>query len=274
MSSDRDPFTRFEHEGWERTAGKYEAAWSGLTRLFVPALLDAVGTGRGTRLLDVATGPGYVAAAARARGAEPIGVDFSAEMVRLASERNPQIPFREGDAQALDFPDGDFEAVVMNFGVLHLADPEAAFAEAHRVLRSGGRYGFTVWAEPKTSPGARIVDEALQAHADLEVDLPEGPDLFGYGDEEECRTVLGGLGFDPASLTFQPVTRDWTVPTAAFLFESERGAGVRTAALLAAQTPERLGAIRAQIEESVQEYATEKGFAIPFAANVVAVTAV
>ncbi len=273
MSSHSDDFARFERESWERVAGHSEAAWRGLTRPFIPHLLTAARVRSGIRLLDVACGPGYVAEAALALGAEPTGVDFTPEMVRLARERNPQIDFRTGDAQALDFEDDSFDVVAMNFGVLHLPDPEAAFAEASRVLRSGGSYAFTVWARSEESPGARIVEEAIDAYADTEVDLPEGPDYFGYGDPDEIRRVLGRLGFDPASLVFRTVTVEWHVPTASFVFECERDFGVRRGALLAVQTPKTLASIQAQIEASVQAYARSDGFAIPYAAHVVAAKA-
>ncbi len=273
MTSESNDFARFERESWERVASYYETAWSGLTRPFIPHLLEATRVTKGTRLLDVACGPGYVAEAALALGAVPVGVDFTPEMVRLARKRNPEIEFRPGDAQALDLEDDSFDAVAMNFGVLHLPDPEAAFSEAGRVLRSGGHYGFTVWAGSEESPGARLVEEAIEGYADMDVDLPEGPDYFGYGDPDESQRVLGRLGFDPASLVFRTVTVEWVVPTAAFVFECERDFGVRTGALLAAQTPEVLASIQAQIEESVQAYARGEGFALPYAARVIAATA-
>ena len=65
MSIERDPFSQFEYRGWQRVANKYESTWSGLTTLFIPPLLEAVGIVPGMRLLDVACGPGYVAEAAR-----------------------------------------------------------------------------------------------------------------------------------------------------------------------------------------------------------------
>ncbi len=273
MSAESNDFARLERESWERVASHYEGAWSGLTRPFIPHLLEVTQVTKGTRLLDVACGPGYVAEAALALGAEPTGVDFTPQMVRLARQRNPQIEFRTGDAQELDFEDDSFDVVAMNFGVLHLPDPEAAFSEASRVLRSGGHYAFTVWARPQESPGARIVEEAIDAYADTAVDLPKGPDYFGYGDPDESRRVLGRLGFDPVSLVFRTVTVEWHVPTASFVFESERDFGVRTGALLAVQTSEVLAAIQARIEESVQTYARGEGFALPYTAHVIAAIA-
>ncbi len=273
MARKGDAFSQFELNGWERAAGKYESAWSGLTKLFVPRLIEAARVGPDSRVLDVACGPGYVAEAACTLGASATGVDFSPEMVRLARSRNPDIPYQVGDAHALDFDDESFDAVLMNFGVLHLSDPEAAFAEARRVLRHGGRFGFTAWASPEHSTGARIVEEAIEAHANLNVDVPAGPHPFGYGEAETCREALGRLGFDPASLKFRTVTASWKVPSAAFVFEAEREAGVRTTALLTAQTPEALSAIRTQIISELRPYAKGKGFSIPYAAHVIAVSA-
>ncbi|MGH8135473.1 MAG: class I SAM-dependent methyltransferase [Steroidobacteraceae bacterium] len=273
MPASRDAFSQFEYAGWQRVADKYESAWSGLTRLFIPHLLEATQVAPHSRLLDVACGPGYAAEAARAIGAVPTGVDFSPEMIQLARLRNPDIPFHIGDAQALNFADESFDAVVMNFGVLHLSRPEAAFAEARRVLRPAGHYGFTVWASPDHSPGAWIVEEAVRAHAETNVALPEGPDYFGYGDAEACRRTLGRLGFEPGSLVYRTVTAEWRVPTAAFVFEAERDAGVRTAALLAAQKPEILVAIQTQMEAALQPYANRHGFSIPYATHVITMRA-
>ena len=135
MKSDLEAFKKFEHKAWNTIADRYEDAWGKLTRLFIPHLLDAVKVEEGNLLLDVASGPGFVARAASKLGAVPVGVDFSAEMVRIARDRNPGIEFHEGDAQALEFEDNHFDIVVMNFAALHLSDPAAAFAEARRVLR-------------------------------------------------------------------------------------------------------------------------------------------
>lgn len=266
---DANPFTRFEYEGWQRVARLYPEAWGGLTRLFIPALLQELRVGPGDRLLDVACGPGYVSEAAQALGAETVGVDFSPEMIRLARERNPGLDFRLGDAMGLEVEDESFDRVAMNFGLLHLAEPAKALAEAARVLRPGGRLGFTLWAGPETSPGARLVGEVLQAHAEPVSDLPQGPDYYLYTDPEELRRVLARAGFDPRSLALREVTEEWSVPEASFLFWAEREAGVRTAALLARQSTETLAAIEAAMAAAVRRFASSDGFAIPYTAYVV-----
>ena len=85
-----------------------------------------------------------------------------------------------------------------------------------------------------------------------------------------CRKALGEAGFDPMSLVFQSKTIEWKVPSASFIFESERDAGVRNAAILAAQKPEALAAIKEHIEKSVRAYKRGDGFVISFTAHIVA----
>jgi ubiquinone/menaquinone biosynthesis C-methylase UbiE len=129
-------FRAFEQAGWENIPTRYHEAFGDLTTQAIEPLLEAVDVRRGVRMLDVATGPGYVAAAAAQRGANVVGVDFSAAMVAEARRRYPAVTFQEGDAEELPFPDNSFDAGVMNFGLLHLGRPEQALAEAHRVLRA------------------------------------------------------------------------------------------------------------------------------------------
>jgi len=265
-----DPFTQFEHEGWARVADKYDSVWSSSTRQFIPPLLDAAAISSGVSILDVGCGPGYVSAAATERGALPRGLDFSKEMIAIAQKMFPHIQFQEGDAQNLPFADTSFDRVVANFALLHLADPERACAEAFRVLQHGGKFGFTVWAPATESVYAKIIDDAIQAHGNLDVDLPTGPPHHLYAGREEFRRALERAGFNGASIVFNLHTIVWNVPTARFAFDAERNAGVRTAGLLARQTPEKLRAIQSAIEDAVRPYAKNDGFAIPKAAYIVA----
>ena len=269
MKTIPNEFTRFEHDGWQRVADKYDSVWSRVTRQFIPYLIDAAGVLAGMSVLDVACGPGYVSAAVKKLGANPTGVDFSKKMVEIATKMFPGITFREGDAQVLPVRDASYDRVLMNFGLLHLSQPERACAEAFRVLRSGGKFGFTIWAEPHENPGGKIVNDAIEAHADLNVEMPEGPSKFLYADKEECRKILERDGFDGESVVFETDLVEWNVPTPHYLFEAERHAGVRTAGLLARQSSDRLDAIRRAIEDGVRRYAKGDGFAIPMAAHVI-----
>jgi ubiquinone/menaquinone biosynthesis C-methylase UbiE len=267
-----DAFTRFEHEGWEQVADKYDSVWSPLTRQFIPYLIAKAQVSPGMLVLDVACGPGYVSDAVRKLDAIPMGIDFSEKMVAIANKMFPGIRFAQGDGQDLLCDDASFDHVLINFGLLHLSRPEQACAEAFRVLKSGGKFGFTVWAPPAQSPGAKIVNDAIEAHADLNVHLPEGPPRYLYEQKEECRTVLEKAGFDGGSMIYETHSVGWHLRSANYFFEAERDAGVHTAGLLARQSPDRLSAIRAAIEEQVRLYQRGNEFVIPMTAHIVVVS--
>jgi SAM-dependent methyltransferase len=214
----------------------------------------------------VACGPGYVSEAAAARGATPVGLDVAAAMLERARLRCPGATFVEGDAQALPFADASFDAVTMNFGVLHLSEPESAFADAHRVLVPGGRFAFTAWVA-EGNVASEIVEAAVEAHA-LPVELPEGPPFYRFADPEESRRALAEAGFEPDSFRTETLTVPWRIPSAELLFEAELHAGVRIAAVLRAQPPERLEAIRTAIVGGVRGHAEGDGFVLPIVACV------
>src|SRR5437868_102734 len=96
-------FRDFEQQGWQRAAEFYGDAFGSLTAQTAEPMLDSVRAAPGTQLADVACGPGFIAAAAAARGATVTGIDFSPAMVAEARRRWPALTFREGDAEALPF---------------------------------------------------------------------------------------------------------------------------------------------------------------------------
>jgi len=257
-------FHDFERAGWERAADHYGDAFGSLTSQTIPALLRAAAVGRGTRLLDVASGPGYVAAEAAKLGAMPIGVDFAAEMVALASRTHPALAFQEGDAEALPFADRSFDAVAINFGVLHLARPDTALAEAHRVLKSGGRCALTVWAVPDVAVGFGIVLKAIEAHGRMDVELPAGPPFFRFSDAAEATRSMAAVGFTDVEVQTVPLV--WRLPSGDALCEAFLHGAVRTAALLRAQTPDALAGIRRAIVEGAEKYRNGDRIELPMAA--------
>ncbi|HLF23121.1 MAG TPA: methyltransferase domain-containing protein, partial [Burkholderiales bacterium] len=222
--SDTNGFKSFEHAGWENIPAQYHDSFGSLTIQSIGPLLDAVGARSGTRVLDVATGPGYVAGAAAQRGATVVGIDFSAAMLAEARRSFPVIEFHQGDAEALPLPDDSFDAVVMNFGLLHLGHPERALAEARRVLRSRGRVGFTVWAEPKKTIGFEILLRAIQNHGTLDVPLPPAPPFFRFSDYAECDRALRDAGLTTPRVVQVPQT--WRLRSADSLFDIMQGSTV------------------------------------------------
>ena len=265
-----EAFHDFEQAGWERAARFYVDSFGPLTIQAAPALLDAVGAGRGTRLLDVACGPGYVAAAAAGRGADVTGLDFASAMIDEASRRHPGVEFQQGDAEAMRFEDESFDAVTMNFGMLHLARPDTAIAEARRVLRRGGRYAFTVWAGPDRAAGFGMALRAIERHGNSHVPLPEGPPFFRFSDVSGTRQTLEEAGF--ATIETRELPLVWRLTSADDAFSALSQGGVRTAAVLRAQTPAALAAIRDAVRREVETFKSDAGYEIPMPAVLASMT--
>ncbi len=257
-------FYDFEHQGWERIPDQYHRTFGELTRQSITSLLDAVDLKKGDKFLDVASGPGYVAAAAIKRGATVLGLDFSAAMVAHARELHPGIDFREGNAEKLLLGNGLFDAVAMNFGLLHLGNPEQALLEACRVLRAGGRFAFTVWAKPEETIGFGIVLRAVEAFGEPRVALPEGPPFFRYSNPEECVNALLTAGFEAPEVT--KVAQVWRLPGGDGLFDAMKDSTVRTAGLLGAQKPAVLEKIRTAMRGEIAQYAKGEAVELPMPA--------
>jgi SAM-dependent methyltransferase len=85
MDEKQRAFQEFERAGWDRAVATYGDAAGELTSQVAPILLAAASVSIGDRVLDVASGPGYVAAEAAAVRAVPVGVDISAAMVAEAA---------------------------------------------------------------------------------------------------------------------------------------------------------------------------------------------
>lgn len=144
----------------------------------------------GQRVLDVATGTGWAARRLAERGVDVTGVDFAPEMLSaaraLASARGLHIAFMEGDAEALPFEDGAFNAVISTFGVMFAQRPEDAAAELARVCRPGGRLVLAVWTPDGTVQDMfRIIKGYMPK--------PEGsspPSPFEWGSRERVRDLL------------------------------------------------------------------------------------
>ena len=259
-----DPFGEFERAGWSAgRAEPYHQAVGAISREAIPRLLDAAGVGAGTRLLDVATGPGYAAAAAAARGAAATGVDFSAEMVALARRLHPGAEFAQADAQALPFADGAFDAVVANFLMPHVSDLPAVVRELARVARPGGRVALTTWDAETVGFLRWFLEAAAEAGAVPPPDLPPGPPFFQFSRDDEFAALLADAGLAGAE-----------VGTVAFVhriddldrFWADLLAGsVRSHALVLSQTAEVQAAIRRAYEARLAPFARAGGFDVPCA---------
>ncbi|MFZ4152570.1 class I SAM-dependent methyltransferase [Streptomyces pseudogriseolus] len=149
------------------------------------------------RILELAAGTGVLTAdlLTAAPSAEVTATDLNEAMLALGSTRAPGAMWRQADAQRLPFPNGGFDLVVCQFGVMFFPDRVQAFTEVRRVLAPGGRFLFNTWGPL----GRHAFEAALQAG--LERAFPVDPPRFlqtvphGYADPAVVAADLEAAGF-------------------------------------------------------------------------------
>jgi len=161
------------------------------------------------RALELAAGTGIATAeVARAlpAGTRIVATDLNQAMLDAAARRvgAPGVEFRTADAQDLPFPDGAFDTVFCQFGVMFVPDKPRAYGEMRRVLGRDGTLVFSVWDRIEASPIVATVSDALAGC------FPDDPPRFmarvphGYHDPGAIREQLGTAGF--REVTVEAVT--------------------------------------------------------------------
>jgi SAM-dependent methyltransferase len=264
---DAEAFDRFEADGWAKRVAGYDRFLVPVTSQVIPALLDAARVGPGQRALDLASGPGHVAAACAARGATVVGVDVTHQMVALAGERYPEATFRRADIQALPFENASMDTVVGNFAILHVGRPERAATEAVRVLAPGGSLALSTWDVPERVRLIGVVTEAIaEAGAVPPPGLPAGPPFFRFSDEDEFARLLSDAGL--TDVRVRTVAFNHRLPSAGDWWDGLLDAAVRTRGLVLGQAKEVQARIRSAFDRLAGTYATADGLDVPISVKV------
>jgi SAM-dependent methyltransferase len=153
-----------------------------------------------SRVLEIAAGTGVVTrqlASILPGDVSIVATDLNRPMLDMAAEVGTSRPveWREADAMQLPFEEGEFDAVVCQFGVMFFPSKSKAFSEARRVLRAGGVFLFNVWDQIEENEFAHTVTTALESL------FPEDPPRFlartphGHHDLALVERDLQGGGF-------------------------------------------------------------------------------
>ncbi len=163
-------------------------------------LVERLRTRSVNRLLEVAAGTGVVTralASGLTDEVEIVATDLNQAMIDQASAVGTKraVEWRQADALQLPFPDGTFDAVVCQFGVMFLPDKVRGFSEARRVLKPGGVFVFNVWDRIAENEFADAVATAVESV------FPDDPPRFlartpyGYHDRRAIERDLADAGF-------------------------------------------------------------------------------
>jgi ubiquinone/menaquinone biosynthesis C-methylase UbiE len=261
---DAERLRAFERQRHDKLATTYHDFFTPITALAVRPLLDAIGFQAGVDLLDVATGPGSLAAEAHRSGARTVGVDLSPGMIELAAKSHPGIDFRVAEVEHLPFADSSFDAVVCNFGLGHFPCPEASVAECTRTLRQGGKIALSWWDDPSKQRIQGLFREAIaEIGVGLPADIPKGYSMFRFADGDEFRRLLEGAGL--IDVMVQEHVTTYLVPDVDTLWHGGLGSFALTASAIAQQDETTQAAIRAALERRAGAYKTPAGLELPIA---------
>jgi len=182
-------------------------------------LAERVQLTAGMRLLEIACGTGIVTRrlADRLRGhGSIVATDLNEAMIAHARAEMPtgarHVEWQPADATKLPFPDGSFDAVVCQFGLMFFPDKAVGIREAFRVLKPGGQYLFNVWDTLAKNPIVRITHETAGKF------FPNDPPMFytvpySLHDPEPTRKMLVEAGFGQIEVT--KLAKQGTSPSAA-----------------------------------------------------------
>lgn len=188
-------------------------------------------------------------------------------MLAQARARHPGVEFREGDAEALSFPDDSFDAVVCSFGIGHFPNPENAAREMRRVLTAGGRAAVCWWSLPH---GAKVNGNFLDALAEAQItppaDVPVGPPITRYSDPANLNGLLADAGLD--DITIREVTWTSRIPDTETWWRGGLQSLVRIAVIILAQPPETQDRVRKIFDRLAERFRNGDAFVVPMAAKI------
>ncbi len=199
-------------EAWNGDAGQHWVQYrdrreAQLSR-FSPHLFAAAQIAADAQVLDVGCGCGgtTLQAARQAANGQALGVDLSAPMLaearrRALAEEVANVAFQQADAQVHPFAPDSFDVMLSRFGVMFFADPQAAFSNLERAVRSGGSLHFLCWQSAEVNDFFTVPLRAISAHLDVpQRDTPGEPGPFSLADPDDVRGLLTAAGFDSVEI--------------------------------------------------------------------------
>lgn len=212
------PAEALKGEDW---AGEMGAKWlsqldrfEGMIAPIGEALLARAAFARGERVIDLGCGGGAttrIIAATVAPQGEAVGLDISPDLIREAAARAQAADpgnahFLCGDAATFNPEGAPYDRLFSRFGSMFFAQPQAAFANLHAMLKPGARIDLAVWAHPRDNLWMIEMMGVVRSHIEIPPAIPRAPGPFAFEDLDYLGEVLSAGGFsemDVAAYTGQ-----------------------------------------------------------------------
>ena len=258
---------------WTAQAPFWETHSEAIRGMFAPvteALVQEAHIERGHSVLDVATGTGEPAlSVARIVGSagSVVGVDPVAEMIAAATRASDALQlantrFQTASAQLLPFPDASFDAVVSRFGIMFFPAPLQAVREMLRVTKAGRTLAFAVWGFADRNPFHCVLSHVVDRYVAPETLKPDSPEAFRFASPGKLLKVLQEAGATHSSERLFQFTLTVALSVEDYwAFRLQMSDKLRTK--LSGLAPDQQSAIRDQVIQAFQPYATAKGVSLP-----------
>ena len=259
---------------WSSVAPAWEAERAKLfemTRGISERLVERVDPQPGQTVLELCAGPGetgFLAAERLGRDGRLISSDFAEAMVDAArrgveARGLDNVELRILDAQQIDLPDDHVDAVMARFGLMLVPDQGRAVAEMRRVLRPGGRCAWGTWGPPDRNPWIFSIVAALMAN---DLSLPGDPfapgGVFSLSTPEPNHQLASGAGF--AQVDVEEVTGTFRHASSEEYWDFNTSIAGPVAELVRSLDAERLAAVRATLEPTLDPFRQDGGLLMPW----------
>jgi SAM-dependent methyltransferase len=199
MSAERSLHALPPSEAWR----KYDAIESRLTARVNLRMLELAGIVPGMHVLDIASGRGDPALDVAQRvgvSGRVVGIDNDNAVLQFAREKAAtvnlaQVTFHCETAEEFAANPSSFDAATCRWGLMYLADPNAALRRIHAALKPDARLVTAVWAEPERVPWAMLSRHALAEVIDVSAPIPAARGPFRFARNDDIFSSFIGAGF-------------------------------------------------------------------------------
>ncbi len=253
-SFDPRQFKRLERAGYNRLGPRYLAA-SAARRGLTDALLAAAALVPGQHVLDLASGPGLLARAARQVVGDS-GLAIASDISEGQLACCPDLVSVAADGESLPFADASFDRVLSGLGLMFFPREDVALKEMHRVLRADGRLALSVWGKAEEVP---LLECALACMRRL-LPPPKAPrpSIFRFGDSDELHRRLASADF--SAIAIRPVKFSTTHATPGAYWQAFLDLAGGAAESLARLPEEKQAELATAVADELAPHAVSGGY--------------